>query len=82
MAAARQTRRNNENGRSGCTFVISFASYLYLCRAIVRSCFTDQTQNTGLGEDSVRAFDVQSGSDKMVKDYRQRLLTGATTQQV
>lgn len=68
---------------AGCTFVISFVSYMYLyCRAIVRMCFTDQTQNTGLGEDSVRAFDVQSGSDKKVEDYRQRLLTGVSTRQV
>ena len=68
---------------AGCTFVISFVSYVYLyCRAIVRTCFTDQTQNTGLGEDSVRAFDVQSGSDKTVEEYRQRLLTGVATRQV
>ena len=68
---------------AGCTFVISFVSYVYLyCRTVVRACCTDQTQNTGLGEDSVRAFDVQSGSDKTIDQYRQRLLSGASTQLV
>ena len=70
---------------AGCTFVISFVSYLYLYgRTIARLCFTDQTQNTGLGEDSVRAFDVQhgTGSGRAIENYRQRLSSGLSTQLV
>ena len=45
-------------GASGCTFVISFISYLYQYTYQGFSyCFKDSTENTGLGQDYARAFD-------------------------
>lgn len=49
---------------AGCTFVISFVSYVYKYACMVLDLlFTDATDNTGLGDDTERAFQTGSSSN-------------------